>query len=138
MLREFNTMKGIYLYFFPLYIVICILVSGCSKKELISFCEGVNPQGEGVRCGSKFTTGDLTAVVSLKENADIEGWSLVVLNKKQFKSEAIMTLGLETGAEKKAATATLSLYNEGTYIIRVVGKNNSVISEKTLTIIDTY
>lgn len=131
-------MKGIYLYFFSLYIFICMLVSGCSKKELVSFCEGVNPQGEGVRCGSKFTTGDLTAVVSLKENADIEGWSLVVLNKKQFKSEAIMTLGLETGAEKKAATATLSLYNEGTYIIRVVGKNNSVISERTLTIIDTY
>lgn len=131
-------MKRISSYIFPLLIIWITVFPGCSKNEILSFCEGVSPQGEGIRCGSKFTTGDLTAVVTLKDSADIEGLRLVILKKTQFKNEAITTLKLETGAEKKAATATLSLYNEGTYTVRVVGKNNSVISEKSLTVIDTY
>ncbi|HON76882.1 MAG TPA: hypothetical protein PK544_00205 [Spirochaetota bacterium] len=131
-------MNGIRCLFIPILFCCCINISGCTKHEALSFCEGVNPKGEGVRCGTKFTTGDLTAVVALQETADIDGLKLVVLKKTQFKSEAISTLKLQTGAEKKAATATLSLYNEGTYTVRVIGKNNSVIAEKSLTIIDTY
>jgi len=54
------------------------MLSGCSKKEGLLFCEGVTPEGEGVNCGKVFTTGDLTAVIKTKEPFGNDSLTVIV------------------------------------------------------------
>ena len=46
--------------------LITSLITGCSKRDGVKFCEGVDTEGKGVNCGKVFTTGDLTAVINNK------------------------------------------------------------------------
>ena len=57
-------------------VFILLLFSSCSKSKKIIFCEGVDAKGTGVKCGTKFASGDLTAII--KGDGNFESSKIIV------------------------------------------------------------
>ncbi len=118
-------------------LVLLILLTGCSKQEGILFCEGVDNNGEGVACGKKFTTGEVTAVIQNKGSFDADTLQIRVVNKSGTSETVINTLRIEVEREKSTASFNLPLYNEGAYRIEAL-KDDAKIAEGNIEVIDTY
>jgi len=112
------------------------MLTGCSKKEGLHFCEGVTTEGDGVNCGKVFTTGDLTAVIKTKEPFGTDSLTIVVREKdSQKKNEKKFTITVDR--EKASTNTTLQFYNQGKYSVEVL-LNNSVIAGGEIEVRDTY
>ncbi len=109
--------------FFPL----CLsLLLGCSKAGTIQFCEGVTPNGEGVNCGKKFESGDITALITGKEPFGTAQITLQVTQKREKKSEIVETISVNVNPETQTATANLSFYAAGTYSVLASNKYTGI------------
>ncbi len=115
-----------------------LLLLCCKSKDRLSFCEGTTPEGNGVKCGTTFTTGDLTAVVTLDETATFDKIDFTVYKKEKYKKDKISSFSMKVPADKKTVAAPLSFYADGVYVVRVSAKDDSSLSEKEITIVDTY
>jgi hypothetical protein len=115
-----------------------LLLLSCKSKDRLSFCEGTTPEGEGVKCGTTFTTGDLTAVVTLDGNVAFDKIDFSVYKKEKYKKDKISSLSVKVPADKMTVAAPLSFYAEGVYVIRVSAKDDASLTEKEITIVDTY
>lgn len=120
-----------------IFILIAIAVSGCSKKEGITFCEGVDTEGKGVNCGKVFTTGDLTGVISSKTPFEADSLTIKITKIDGEKKKVEKTFIIEAGREKTSVNTTLQFYNSGKYLVEA-GKANEKIAEGTLEVRDTY
>jgi hypothetical protein len=114
------------------------LYISCAKTEKLSFCEGVSPEGNGVKCGSTFTTGDLTAVIAVEDGMTHEKLDVFIYKVLQFnKKERVNDFSVKILSDKKFVTAPLSFYLEGTYSVKIMA-GSETIGEKELKIVDTY
>ncbi len=119
------------------FMLIAITAAGCSKKDRITFCEGVDTEGKGVNCGKVFTTGDLTGVISSKTPFETDSLIVKITKIDGEKKKIEKTFIIETGREKTSANTTLQFYNSGQYIVEAI-KGNDKIAEGTLEVRDTY
>jgi hypothetical protein len=121
--------------------VICaafLLFLGCKSSEGISFCEGVSPGGEGKRCGTTFTTGDVTALITASANFDAESVEVMVYEKGKYSYKLLETMTLKVKPDQKRARGNIALYNEGVFRVVVRGKDEKVIAQGDITVVDTY
>jgi len=119
-------------------LLVALALAGCKKAETLSFCEGMSPEGKTVNCGTEFSQGDLSAVITSKEPFGVSTLRVTVLEKKKFKDEAVKSFDVEVKADESMRAFDLSFYNDGEYRVTVSGKENSVIGENEIRIIDTY
>jgi len=122
---------------FALFLLIAITAAGCSKKEGITFCEGVDPEGKGINCGKVFTTGDLTGVITSKTPFETDSLIVKITKIDGDKKKLEKTFIVEAGREKTSANATLQFYNSGKYHVQA-SKGDEKIAEGTLEVRDTY
>ena len=118
-------------------LIIFILLTGCSKKEGIQFCEGLDTTGKGVTCGKKFTTGELTAVIEYKGIFETDSLSVKVINLSGPSEVIENTIRIEVDRERSTAGFNLPLYNEGKYRIEAY-RENELIAQGTIEVADTY
>ena len=116
-------------------LILILITTGCSKKEGIQFCEGIDNNGKGVACGKKFTTGDLTAVIS-QNKTDGSDLSIKVISTGPVET-VINTFKIEIEREKPVVSFNLPLYNAGSFRIEAFS-NDIKTAEGTIEIIDTY
>lgn len=122
---------------FVILILVVMTAAGCSKKEGISFCEGVDTEGKGVNCGKVFTTGDLTGVIESKSPFEAESLTVKVtrLDGEKKKTEKIFVI--ETSREKTVANTALQFYNSGNYLVEAV-RGDEKIAEGNIEVRDAY
>ncbi len=114
-----------------------IFTWGCKSKKPLQFCEGTNAEGEPVHCGTTFTTGDLTAFLSLEEAAGEDSITVNILEKQDYKNQPYNTHTHEVDPDKKQITFPVSLYKEGTFIVQVQ-QGETKLAEGELKMVDTY
>ena len=123
-------------------IIIIILVSfvlfGCTSKKTVEFCEGISPEGEGVNCGKKFSTGDITVLIKPESTFAVTKISINVYKKTKYKSEKIETHSLEVNPEEASANTNIYFYDEGDFTLEVFGNGNEKIAEGAVSIFDVY
>lgn len=112
-----------------------ISFTACKKKDVVSFCEGVDQQGKGVKCGSVFTTGDLTAVFNAKYSFDTDAVSVKIFNKNDGSRKSIFESSAKVNPDDNTGHIELSLYDEGIFHISVE-KRGTVISEGDIEIVE--
>ncbi|TAL38899.1 MAG: hypothetical protein EPN93_03470 [Spirochaetes bacterium] len=126
-------------HFIPIAALVTIFaLGGCKSNKALSFCEGVSQEGKGVKCGTVFTTGDVTAVIEIKDNFEVEKLDVKVYEQKKNKDELVETVTLNVAQDKKSANLNLSFYNEGRYRVEVRGKEGKAIAENALEVTDSY
>jgi hypothetical protein len=125
-------MKGIYTV-----LILLLVITGCSKKEGIQFCEGVDNNGKGVSCGKKFTTGDVTAVMERGDETDAAALTVKVIDTTAPDGTVANTLKIETEGEKPYISFNLPLYSEGNFRIEAYSVDEKK-AEGTIEIVDTY
>jgi hypothetical protein len=118
--------------------ILCLLISSCKKDSPLSFCEGVSPDENGVKCGTTFTVGDLTALIKLKDPFETAKIILHITEKQKYKEEKINTLTFDVSPDKSSAILNLSFYDEGDYKIKITGKDDKIIAEGEISIVDVY
>jgi len=118
--------------------MLVILPLCCKSKKEILFCEGVSPEGKGMQCGMTFSTGEVTALVSLKENFDVESLQVKIFEHKKHKDELLESHTITVKPDGRSANTNLSFYNEGTFRVTIIGKEEKEIARGEIKIIDTY
>jgi hypothetical protein len=119
-----------------LFLVVMPLIAGCSRTKAIEFCEGVSPEGKGVNCGTAFEEGELLAVITGKEQFGVNSITVQVQEVKGGKKEQVESITVDVKPDRDTATANLSLYSGGTYLVRamkkdaMIGESEIVIREK--------
>ena len=117
-------------------LILLLITTGCSKKDGIQFCEGVDNNGKGVACGKKFTTGDLTAVISENETGTSDLFIKII--EVSAPGETVTnSFKIEIEGEKPLVSFNLPLYNAGTFRIEAFS-NDKKTAEGTIEIVDTY
>jgi hypothetical protein len=119
---------------------ICLLallsfLPACSGNKDVQFCEGVKPDGKGVNCGHKFESGELTVLVNGRDPFGTKTITLRVYETRGGKSEKIDTVTVDVKPDRQTASANLSLYNGGKYVVKA-SKNNVTIGEGNIEIVE--
>jgi hypothetical protein len=120
------------------FILFALLLLGCKSEKGISFCEGVSPNGEKINCGTKFTTGDLTAIVENDKPFETDRINITILEIKKYKSEEVQSFPVTVKPEESSVRIGMSFYNEGQYRVRALDNERKTIAEAEIAIIDTY
>ncbi len=111
-------MKKLYLLVLPF-----LLITGCTKKPNISFCEGVSPDGKGIECGVKFETGDLTAMLKADKAFGTNRIDVVVYELIENKSEKVETKSIDVPPDEVRTNVNFEFYKPGRF--RVTAMNGS-------------
>ena len=125
-----NTMKKI---------IICMLaglmILSCGKDDTIQFCEGVDNEGNGIKCGRKFTTGDLTGVIISSKPFGVDELTFKVTHTEKNSKIVDKTIKLKVEKDKNKANATLPFYNSGNYKVELF-KQDDLLAEGLIEIVD--
>jgi len=117
------------------YLFFLLLIISCADNKEMSFCEGTDMNGNGVKCGKKFHTGDLTAVV--KSDSPMSGENLNIEVKKITEEDSIKVdsfkVKINSGDTQKSFN--LPMYNEGTFQVNAMS-NGKKISSGTVTLVE--
>lgn len=120
------------------FFLFAFLLLGCKAERGISFCEGVSPNGEKIHCGTKFTTGDLTAIVETGKPFESDTINITILEIKKYRSEEVQSFPVSVKPEESSVRIGLSFYNEGQYRVRALDNEKKTIAEAEIAIRDTY
>lgn len=118
-----------------LFLLLPVMI-GCSRTRAIEFCEGITPEGKGVNCGGTFEEGELLAVISAKDPFGVNALTVQVQEVRNGKKEPLESITVDVKPDRDTATANLSLYTGGTYVVRamkkdeMIGEGEVVIKEK--------
>ena len=115
-------------------LLILSAIGGCGRSRDIEFCEGITPEGKGVKCGKKFTTGELSALVSSREPFGIQAITLRIFRIRESRDDLVETLSLKVKPDKMSVFTNLSFYNEGRYRVKAM-KNDEGIGEGDVEIV---
>lgn len=118
-----------------LAVVSLLAGAGCSKTKKIEFCEGVSPKGEGVNCGIKFETGDLTAVIRSEEPFQAESLAVRIYDAKKLRPELVETVTVPVKQDQERASATLTFLAGGKYLVKAELKGK-VIAQSPIEIVE--
>ena len=119
------------------FLLFAFLLLGCKAEKGISFCEGVSPDGEKIHCGTKFTTGDLTAIVETDKPFESDTISIAILEVTKYRSEEVRSFPVAVKPDESSVRISLSFYSEGQYRIRALDNEKKTIAEAELAIRDT-
>lgn len=114
-------------------IIIPLLLAGCSRTKPVEFCEGISPEGKGVKCGTEFVEGELLAIVTSREPFGVNSITVQVQEVRGTKKEPVDSITVDVKPDRQQATANLSLYAGGTYLVRAI-KKDATIGEGTIVI----
>ena len=112
-----------------------VLIISCKGKKEIEFCEGMNPDGKGERCGIKFESGEMTLIFKSKEPFETDR---LVLVRKKLQDKHYEDFGSETHEvrpDEQRLTIPLALYQAGQYHIEIL-KGENKIGEGDVEIVD--
>ena len=123
---------------FLLLLVLVPALTGCKKDQTLFFCEGVTKEGEKIKCGTQFTTGDLTGVIQAKEPFAAKKLTVSIIETVKNRKEPVRTFSATVKPEETTAHVQLSFYTEGKFQVRITGKDKAVVAEGDIEIIDTY
>jgi hypothetical protein len=112
------------------------LIIGCKAKKTIEFCEGVSTENKGVNCGEQFSTGELTAVISIESPFNINKIAVNTFKKTKYKLEKIGSQVVDVKPDEKSARTNFYFYDEGEFTLEVIGQDNKKIAEGSVKIID--
>jgi hypothetical protein len=107
-------------------IMILALLAGCSKSKVIQFCEGVSPDGDGVKCGQTFEDGELTALIQTEEPFGVKVITVQVYEVKGGKTEKAESHSVNVSPDKNTAAVNLSFYSGGRYHVRVLSGDTRI------------
>ncbi len=113
------------------------MMIGCSKKDGIQFCEGVDMEGKGVNCGKKFTTGDLTGVIKQSKPFETEMLDVKIIRLEKSSKIVEKTIHLKVERDGSTASTPLSFYNSGNYVVELY-KENDKLAEGSIVVTDVY
>lgn len=122
---------------FIIAVAVASLLTGCSKKEGVTFCEGVDTEGKGITCGKVFTTGDLTAVITSKTPFEADSLTVKITRTDGDKKKLEKSFTVGVGRDKKIANATLQFYNGGKYLVEAY-RSDDKIAEGNIEVRDIY
>jgi len=114
------------------------LLVSCKPAQTVTFCEGVTPEGKGSECGARFTTGEVTMLVSLKQRFEVNTLAVKIHERAETKDRLVDSFTFSVDPEKQSATTNLSFFNEGRYRVTVTGKESAVLGESEIEVVDTY
>ncbi|MEJ5361303.1 MAG: hypothetical protein WHV26_04495, partial [Spirochaetota bacterium] len=101
------------------------------------FCEGVDKDGKPVHCGKEFTTGDMTLYITANQPFGSNTATVIVYEKKKYSQPEYTRFDHTINPDINTAAIPLSIYAEGTYIVKVIVKDKEIASGE-ITVIDTY
>ncbi len=107
----------------------------CSKDNQISFCEGTDLNGKGVKCGKKFYSGDMTGIINYKKPFESDKINIIISKTSGNSSMKVDSFTLDVKENEEKAVFNLPMYNEGAFTIDAVLKGKK-ISTGTLTIVE--
>lgn len=116
-------------------IFILSVLGGCSKNREIQFCEGITPEGKGVKCGKKFTTGELSTLVTSREPFGVQSITLEVFRIHGNRDDLVETVKVKVKSDQVSAFTNVSFYNEGRYRVKAM-KNETAIGEGEVEIVE--
>ncbi|MCU0847749.1 MAG: hypothetical protein MUD12_07660 [Spirochaetes bacterium] len=119
----------------PALIAAACLTAGCGSGKSILFCEGVSPEGEGINCGTRFETGDLTALIKPKKPFGVKSIEIRIQDSKSKKDSFIEKITAGVKPEDERAVVNLSFYREGKFRVMAVEKDE-VLAEGDIEIVD--
>ncbi len=119
-----------------LIIILIFILFGCGSSKNVEFCEGVSTEGKGVKCGAKFSTGDLSILIKSKDPFDVEKITLIIYKKTKYKSELVESRVVDVKPDETRANSRLYFYDDGAFSVEVRGKENQKIAEGSISIID--
>jgi hypothetical protein len=118
-----------------------IINTGCKESKNLLFCEGVDKDGNEINCGTRFETGELTAVIKSSSSFETEKISVSVFELENFgkpgtlREVVVDKLSLDVKPEDSKVVTNLSFYREGHY--RVKGsKGKDVFADGDIEIVD--
>ncbi len=117
----------------PIILAALMTITSCNGNEGISFCEGVDTEGGGVNCGKKFSTGDLTAVITSESNFVADRITVKVADITSGKENPVKAIILNVKGEEKRTNTNLPFYNAGRYKVEAY-RDTSLISSGTIEI----
>ena len=118
------------------FMLASLIALSCSKDNKVQFCEGVDNDGNGVRCGGKFTTGDITGVIKLKNSFEAENIIFRITHIEKASKIVDKTIHLKVERDKNTANVTLPFYNDGIYKVEVL-RQDDLLAEGEVIIVDT-
>lgn len=127
-----NTLIRVYLL---CLLIILTAAGGCKGKKDMEFCEGMNPEGRGIKCGAKFESGDLTLVYNGKNSFEVSSLEMNVKKQAGKHYEAFYSETIEVRPDDSKFSANLSLNQGGRYQVEII-KNGERLSEGNVEIID--
>ncbi len=114
------------------------LLAGCKAAKTIEFCEGVSPEGQGVNCGEKFSTGEITVLIKPGSPFGAQKITINIYSKGKYKAEKVDSVSLEVNPEDTVAKTNLHFYDEGDFTVEATGPDGNRIAEGTVSILDVY
>jgi hypothetical protein len=115
-------------------IVLLVAVS-CSKAGPLQLCEGMEPSGAGTKCGTKFITGDVTGVLTLKEPLGVSSLDYQISEKGSGNPTVRERVSFEVDPASPRASVLIPLYEEGTFTITII-KGTEVVADATVEMVD--
>jgi hypothetical protein len=109
---------------------------GCKKTGTVSFCEGAENDGKGVKCGTVFTPGDITLLFTVKEAFGTDSIVAKVYNVNDGNNKSEMERTVKVNPDDTTGRADLELYDEGSFKV-VFEKRGEIISEGMVEIVDS-
>lgn len=126
------------LSFYLAFSLSLVMPLSCKQASPVAFCEGIDTQGKGINCGTKFSTGDLTGVITVHERFETESLRVAVSRKTMYKNEKVSEFTQKVASDNSMATVPLSFYIEGDYVVDVFGKDDRILGSGNITVVDTY
>lgn len=113
-----------------------IAFGGCKKGGTVSFCEGADNEGKGVKCGTVFTPGDITLLFKVKEAFGTDSVTVKVFNINDGTNKSVIDRAVKVEPDETAGRADLEMYDEGSFKV-VFEKKGEIISEGMVEIVDS-
>ena len=118
------------------FFMIFSIFFGCKADKTIEFCEGISIEGKGVNCGEKFTTGELTALISAKSSFNVNKLEVSIFKKGKYKSEKTASYSIEVKEDETTTKTNFYFYDEGEFAVEVTGQDKKKIAEGSVEIVD--
>jgi hypothetical protein len=119
--------------------VLCMILlisgTGCKKSGTVSFCEGADTDGKGVKCGSVFTPGDITLLFNTKAAFETDSVVIKVYNMNDGDKKSEQERIVKVSPDETTGRADLEMYDEGKFRV-IVEKKGEIVSEGEVELVD--
>ncbi|MBN1500369.1 MAG: hypothetical protein JW982_09440 [Spirochaetes bacterium] len=116
--------------------LIFLLTVSCKQKGIVQFCEGTDKDGKPVKCGSVFTSGDITLILESKDPFASEKLRVKIFNEDSGSAKPEETKFLEVEPSSKTARIDLSMYNPGNYRVTAENMDGKILTQGKVQIIN--